>query len=94
MNRATTFLVTKANEVASTHFVKCGDEDEAVPVRSSRFDFFDHINAPHCEWPRSSHEIQRNWRYVHFISIDLAFMIGSRMLITIGFHSGPIISYP
>ena len=54
----------------------------------------DHINAPHCKRPQSCQDVQRCWRYVHLISIDLALVTGPRMLITVGFHGGPIISCP
>ena len=47
-------------------------QDETMPVGCRRSDLADHINAPHCKRPRSCQDIQRNWRYVHFISIDLA----------------------
>src|ERR1044072_9566499 len=42
-------------------------KDETVSVGSSGLDFSDHVNAPHRERPRSSQNIQRYWRYMHFI---------------------------
>ena len=53
-----------------------GDQDEVVFIGSCRFDFSGHINTLHCEWPGSSQDIQRNWRYMHFVSIDLTLMTG------------------
>src|SRR4051812_29098435 len=47
---------------------------------------------PHCERPRRSQDIQRHRRDVHFVSIDLALVINSDMVMTIGFHSGPIVT--
>ena len=34
-----------------------GDENETVSIRCSRLDLPNHSNAPHCKWPRSSHDI-------------------------------------
>ena len=31
-----------------------GNQDEAVSVRSCRFDFSNYVNAPHRKWPRRS----------------------------------------
>src|ERR1044072_5170710 len=45
--------------------VNC-NKDETMSIGSDRFDFSNHVNAPHCERPRSVQNIQRNWRYVHF----------------------------
>src|ERR1044072_4002120 len=36
------------------------DEAETMHIRSGRLDFSNHINAPHCERPWSSQNIQRN----------------------------------
>ena len=69
-------------------------QNETMPVRRGRSNLANHIDALHCKRPRSCQNIQRNGRYMHLIIIDLALMTGPRMLITIGFHSGPIISCP
>src|ERR1051325_8552313 len=42
-------------------------KDETVSVGSRGLDFSDHVNAPHCERPRRSSNIQRYWRYMYFI---------------------------
>ena len=68
-------------------------QNETMPVRCGRSDLVDQIDAPHCKRPRSCQNIQRYWRYVHLISM-LALVTGPRMLITVGFHCGPIISCP
>ena len=36
------------------------DEDEPVSIKSSRFDFANHVNASHRERPRGGHNIQWN----------------------------------
>ena len=69
-----------------------GDEDEAMTVESSRFNLSNHINSPHYEWTRSSQYIHRNWRNMNFISIGLALMTSSRVMMTIFFHGRPIIT--
>ena len=69
-------------------------QDEMMPVGCRRSDLADHINAPHCKRPRSFQDVKRNQRYVPLISIDLALVTGPRMLITVGFYCGPIISCP
>ena len=69
-------------------------QDKTMPVGRSRSDLTNHIDAPHYKRPRSCQDVQRYWRYVHLISIDLALVTGPRMLITLGFHCGPIISCP
>src|ERR1051325_5944445 len=68
------------------------NKDETVSIGSDRFDFSDHVNAPHCERPRSGQDIQRYWRYVHSVYVYLAFMTRPSMEVTIGFHSGPIVT--
>ena len=69
-------------------------QNEAIPVRRRRSDLTDHVDAPHYKRPRRRQDVQRNWRYVHLININLALMTCPRMLITVGFHCGPIISCP
>ena len=49
-------------------------QDEVMPIGCRRFNFTDHIYAPHCKRPRCSQDIQRNWRNVHLICINLAFV--------------------
>ena len=53
MNRATTFLVTEAND----REVIDGNQDEAVPIKGCRSNPPDHIDAPHCKWPGSSQDV-------------------------------------
>ena len=69
-------------------------QDEAMPIGCCRSDFTDHIDAPHCKRPRCHQDIQRNRRDMHLVSIDLAFMTSSGVLVTISFHCGPEISCP
>ena len=68
-----------------------GNKNEMMSIRSSRLDLSDHINAPHCEWPQRNHDIQRYQRHMNFISIDLALMTSSRVVVTIVFHGRPIV---
>ena len=51
-----------------------GNKDEAMPIKSSRLNLSNHVNAPHGKRPRRRHHIQRIRRYMHLISINLAFM--------------------
>ena len=69
-------------------------QDETMLVGCRRSDLAGHINASHCKRPRCCQNIQRNWRNMHLISIDLALVTCPRMLITVGFHCGPVISCP
>ena len=69
-----------------------GDMNETMPIRGSRLDFSDHISPPLCEWPRSSRDIQRYWRHVNLISIDMAFMESPRVVVAISFNSRPIVT--
>src|SRR3954471_5205994 len=71
-----------------------GNQNEAMSIRSSRLNLSNHVNAPHCKRPRRSQDIQRHRRHVHFIGIDLALVTNSDMVMTISFHSGPIITSP
>src|SRR3954468_16579581 len=71
-----------------------GNQNEAMSIRSSRLNLSNHINAPHCKRPRRSQNIQRHRRHVHFVSIDLALVTNSDMVMTISFHSGPIVTSP
>src|SRR3954464_4406341 len=71
-----------------------GNQNETMSIGSSRFNLSNHINAPHCKRPRRSQDIQRHRRRVHFISIDLALVTNSDMVMTISFHSGPIVTSP
>src|SRR3954469_21839499 len=71
-----------------------GDQNETMSIGSGRLNLSNHINAPHCERPRRSQDIQRHRRHVHFISIDLALVTNSDMVMTISFHNGPIITSP
>src|SRR3954471_20474886 len=71
-----------------------GNQNEAMSIRSSRLNLSNHINAPHCKRPRRSQNIQRHRRHVHLISIDLALVTNSDMVMTISFHSGPIVTSP
>src|ERR1051325_4891801 len=68
------------------------NKDEPMSIRSGGFDLSNHVNAPHCERPRSGQNIQWNWRYVHFVCVYLAFVTRSSITITISFHSGPIVT--
>ena len=34
-----------------------GNQDEAVPIRSHRSNLSNHVDAPHCKWPRSSQDV-------------------------------------
>ena len=52
-------------------------QDEVMSIGFRRLDLSNHVNAPHHKLPGSSHDIHRNWRYMHFVSIDLTFMIDS-----------------
>ena len=45
--------------------------NETMPVICSRYDLPNHVDAPHCKRPRCCQDVQRNWRNVHLISIDL-----------------------
>ena len=45
-----------------------GHQDEAMPIGSSRSDFYDHVNAPHRKGPRSRQDIQRDRRHMHLIA--------------------------
>src|SRR3954468_9069351 len=71
-----------------------GNQNEAMSIRSSRLNLSNHINAPHCKRPRRSQNIQRHRRHVHFVSINLALVTNSDMVMTISFHSGPIVTSP
>src|SRR4051812_40538438 len=71
-----------------------GNQNETMSIRSSRLNLSNHINAPHCKRPRRSQDIQRHRRHVHFVSINLALVTNSDMVMTISFHSGPIVSSP
>ena len=42
------------------HEIVNDHQDEAVSIRSCSFDFSNHIDAPHCEWPGSSQDVQGN----------------------------------
>src|SRR4051812_13332775 len=61
-------------------------------IGSIRFDLPDHVNAPHCNRPRSGQDIQWKWGYMYFVSVDLALVTSSRMLMAVSFHSGPIVT--
>ena len=54
-----------------------GDEDETMFFRSNRLNLSNHINVPHYKRPRSSQDIQRYWRHMYLVSIDLALVISS-----------------
>src|SRR3954469_12470234 len=71
-----------------------GNQNETMSIGSSRLNLSNHINAPHCERPRRSQNIQRHRRNVHFVSINLALVTNSDMVMTISFHSGPIVTSP
>src|SRR3954462_7445134 len=71
-----------------------GNQNEAMSIRNSRDNLSNHINAPHCKRPRRVQNIQRHRRHVHFVSIDLALVTNSDMVMTISFHSGPKITSP
>ena len=71
-----------------------GHQDEVVSIRGCWLDFPNHIDAPHRKGPRIRQYIQRNQRYVYFVSIDLTLMEGSRVLIAICFHGRPVIACP
>src|ERR1044072_9128312 len=51
--------------------------DETLSVRSSRFDYSNHDNAPHYERPRRSQNIQWYWMYMHFVCVYMAFVTRS-----------------
>src|ERR1051325_10149871 len=67
-------------------------KDETMSIGSGGLDFSNHVNAPHCERPRSSHNIQWYRRYVHFVCIYLAFVTRSSITMIINFHGGPIVT--
>src|ERR1051325_3395801 len=69
-------------------------KDETVSVGSRGLDFSNHVNAPHRKSPRSGKNIQRYWRYVHFVCIYLALVTRSSITVTISFHGGPIVTCP
>src|SRR4051812_17381913 len=71
-----------------------GDQNETMSIGSGRLNLSNHINAPHCKRPWGSKYIQRHGRNVHLISIDLALVTNSDMVMTISFHSGPIVTSP
>src|ERR1051325_6677245 len=64
--------------------VNC-NKDEMVSIGSGRFDLSNHVNAPHCERPRSGQNIQGDWRYLHFVCLYLEFMTRSGVAMTISF---------
>ena len=65
-------------------------QDETMPVRCSRSDFTNYVNAPHCKRPQRGQDFQRNGRNMHFVSIHLALVANSTMVIAIIFYGGPI----
>ena len=69
-----------------------GNQDEVISIGSGRPDFSDHVNAPYCKGARSCQDVQGNQRHMHLISVDLELMASSGVLITICFHSGPVVS--
>ena len=48
-----------------------------IYVKGSGFDLSNHVNAPHCKWPQSDHDVQRDMRHMDLVSIDLSFMASS-----------------
>ena len=46
-----------------------GFQNEAMPVRRSRSDLADHVDAPHCKGPRRYQNIQGNQRYMHLLNV-------------------------
>ena len=53
------------------------DKNEEMSIGSSGLDLSNHVNAPHCKWPWSGHDVQRDRRHVDLVSIDLAFVTSS-----------------
>ena len=74
-------------EVINSH------KNETMPGRRSRSDPAYNVDAPHCKGPQSCQDVQGDQRHMHFISIDLALMKSSGVLITICFYSGPVVYY-
>ena len=68
------------------------DQDEAMSIVCRRLDLSNHINSPHCEWPRSRQNVERNKRNMYLVGIDLAFVAGTGMLMTISFHGRPVVA--
>ena len=71
-----------------------GNQDEAMSIGCRGLDLSNHVNAPHCKWPLSYQHVERNWRNVHLIGVDLAFMAGTGVLMEISFHGRPVIPCP
>ena len=71
-----------------------GNQDEAMSVGSRGLDLSNHINAPHCKWPRSSQNVERNRRDMNFVSVDLTFVASTGMLMAVSFHGRPVIACP
>ena len=71
-----------------------GDQDEAMSIGCSGLDLSNHVNPPHCKWPRSSQNVERNRRDMHFFSVDLTFVASTGMLMAVSFHGRPVIACP
>src|SRR3954462_222003 len=63
-----------------------------MSVGGSRFDFSNHINTPHRKRPRSRQDAYWNWRYMYFVSIYLAFVTCSGVMMAVCFHGRPVIT--
>ena len=63
-----------------------------MSVGSGGLDISNHVNAPHCKWPQSSHDVQRDRRHMYFVNIDLALVTSSRVVMEVSFHSRPIVT--
>ena len=62
------------------------DQNEAMSIGSGWLDLSNHVKAPHCKWPRSGHDFQRDKRHMDLVGINLAFVASPRVLMEISLH--------
>ena len=48
---------SKSSYLDPFHEVINGNQDETVPIRNCQSNLSNHVDAPHCEWPRSSQDV-------------------------------------
>ena len=71
-----------------------GHQDETMSIGRCRLDLSNHVDSPHCERPRSCQNVERNWRNMYLVSIDLAFVTSTGMFMAISFHGRPVVAFP
>ena len=69
-------------------------ENEAMTVRSLRFDGPYDVYPPHGKRPRGGHDIQGMWRSIDIVRERLTFMAFPYMDAAITFHGEPVITCP